>query len=95
MVMPGNPKLMEIQQRKVLEFAGLTPDEINEVMAIEEVKRQQMLNTAQVTGPQGITGGPGQPPTPQAAPPPKPQPGMPINNLAKPPMMNQMATARR
>ena len=92
MIMPGNPKLLEIQQRKVLEFAGLTPDEINEVMSIEEIKQQQLMNTQQVTGQTGITGGPGQPPTPLAPPPPKPQPGMPINNLAKPPMM---ATARR
>ena len=95
MIMPGNSKLIEIQQRKALEFAGLTPDEINEVMELEEQKRQQMINTQQVTGPQGITGQPGQPPTPIAPKPPTPQPGMPINNLAKPPMAQPMATARR
>jgi hypothetical protein len=92
MNMPGNPKLMEIYQRKLLEMAELTPDEINEVMGQEEQKQQALMNTQQVTGPQGITGQPGQPPTPQAAPPPKPQQGLPINNLAKPPMM---ATAQR
>ena len=97
MNMPGNPKLIEIYQRKLLEMAELTPDEINEVMSLEEQKQQQLMNTQQVTGQTGITGGPGQPPTPLAPPPPKPQPGQPINNSAKPPMMGQppMATARR
>jgi hypothetical protein len=40
--MPMNSKLEEIFQRKLLEFADLTPDEINEVMAIEEQKRNAM-----------------------------------------------------
>lgn len=42
--MPDNPKLMEIKQRKMLEFAGLSPDEINEVMAFEDAKRQAMVS---------------------------------------------------
>lgn len=43
-MIPGNPKLEEIKQRKALEFAGLTPEEINEVMMFEEQKRQAMLS---------------------------------------------------
>ena len=37
---PGNPKLEEIRKREMLEFAGLTPEEINEVMEIEKQKMQ-------------------------------------------------------
>jgi len=36
--MPGNPKLIEIYQRKLLEFAKLTPGETNEVMEAEKTK---------------------------------------------------------
>lgn len=42
--MPDNPKLSEIYQRKLLEFAGLEPDEINEVMEFEEAKREAMMS---------------------------------------------------
>ena len=38
--MPDNPKLTEIYDRKLLEFAGLKPDEINDVMVIEQEKIQ-------------------------------------------------------
>lgn len=41
---PGNPKLEEIYQRKMLEFADLTPDEINQVMQYEQQKREMMMN---------------------------------------------------
>lgn len=44
MSMPDNPKLNEIYQRKLLEFADLDPDEINEVMAFEEAKQQAMMS---------------------------------------------------
>lgn len=36
--MPDNPKLQEIYDRKLLEFAGLKPEEINDVMTIEQEK---------------------------------------------------------
>lgn len=42
--MPDNPKLTEIYQRKLLEFAGLNPDEINEVIEFEEQKREAMIS---------------------------------------------------
>ena len=41
---PMNPKLDEIYQRKLLEFADLTPDEVNDVMQYEQQKRDMMLN---------------------------------------------------
>lgn len=42
-MIPGNVKLMEIQQRKALEYLGLDPDEINEVMEIEKQKQMAMM----------------------------------------------------
>lgn len=42
MNIPDNQKLNEIYQRKLLEFAGLSPDEINEVMAMEQQKVNQI-----------------------------------------------------
>ena len=45
--MPDNPKVNEIYQRKLLEWADYTPDEINEIMQIEEEKRQAILEAAQ------------------------------------------------
>lgn len=50
MNMPANPKLDEVYQRKLLEFAGLTPDEINEIMEVEQRNREMMMNQAQVPG---------------------------------------------
>lgn len=35
-IMPNNPKLNEIYQRKLLEFSGLEPEEINETMEYEK-----------------------------------------------------------
>jgi len=39
---PGNEKLSEIFQRKTLEFVGLTPEEINDIMELERSKREMM-----------------------------------------------------
>lgn len=36
--MPGNTKLLEIYQRKLLEFADLKPEEINDVIEVEKQK---------------------------------------------------------
>lgn len=58
-IMPANPKLDEIVQRKSLEFAGLTPDEINEIMSIEQQKRQMMASQAAMMGDQMGGGMPG------------------------------------
>ena len=46
-MMPGNLKLLEIQQRKLLEFADLTPDEINAVMEQEQQKIDAMIQQQQ------------------------------------------------
>lgn len=45
--MPGNPKLKDIYQRKLLEFADLMPNEVNEVMETQKMVDQQMLMAAQ------------------------------------------------
>jgi ribosomal protein S15P/S13E len=50
--MPDNPKLAEVFQRKLLEFAGLKPDEINEIMEFEETKREAIISQL---GNEGIT----------------------------------------
>jgi|TARA_Y100000034_G_scaffold19875_1_gene22605 hypothetical protein len=42
--MPNNPKLLDIYQRKLLEFADLTPEENNEVMDFEREKRAALIN---------------------------------------------------
>lgn len=41
---PGNPKMMEIKQRKSLEFAGLSPDQINEIMEFEKQKMDMLMS---------------------------------------------------
>ena len=43
MSMFDNPKLSEIYNRKLLEWADLTPDEVNEIMEFEKMKVQQGL----------------------------------------------------
>lgn len=48
--MPGNPKLMDIYQRKLLEFDDLTPDQISDIMDYEQQKRQAMINQPLMTG---------------------------------------------
>ena len=70
MNMPANPKLDEVYQRKLLEFAGLTPDEINEIMEIEARNRAMMMANQQMPGQL-----PGQPPAQG-----QPQPAQPILN---------------
>ena len=82
-LMPDNTKLREINQRKALEFAGLTPDEINNVMEQEQKKLDQAalandiqgLNQQQALNPQ-------QPQAQIAPPKPKPQPQpQPVNKM--------------
>lgn len=43
-LIPGNDRLIEIYQRKLLEYDGLTPDEINDVMEAERAKKEALLN---------------------------------------------------
>lgn len=64
--MPTNAKLDEVYKRKLLEFADLTPEEVNDIMQQEE-QNTQMMNTLQTQ--------PGQPlnqPQPQVQPPMQP-----------------------
>lgn len=70
-LIPGNSKLDEIVQRKSLEFADLTPDEINEVIRIETEKREAMARMPMMTGAPGAPGAPAQPMQPV-----QPQPAM-------------------
>lgn len=64
-LMPGNPKLLDIFQRKMLEFDGLTPDEINEVMEAEKQKRENVINQPIMGGATGQpTAKPAQPAIP-------------------------------
>jgi len=65
MNMADNPKLREVYQRKLLEFADLKPEEITEIMQFEEQKLM-MLGNGQMGLPPQIPG-PGQP-QPQAQP---------------------------
>ena len=68
MNMPDNPKVDEIYKRKLVEWAGYTPDEVNEVMEFEEQKKlamQSMISAGMV---------PGEPPPAQPAPPKQTQP---------------------
>lgn len=68
-IIPGNIKLDEIYKRKLLEFADLEPDEINDVMQ-EEEQMMQMMPNQQLNGEQGGTtmAQPGNP-NPQLPPP--------------------------
>jgi hypothetical protein len=56
---PGNTKLDEVYQRKLLEFADLSPDDVNDIMKIEEEKRQAQANMGNVIDP--TTGQPAMP----------------------------------
>lgn len=49
-LIPGNVKLLEIYQRKLLEFSGLKPEEINDVMQMERDKREQAIALQQQQG---------------------------------------------
>jgi hypothetical protein len=42
--MPTNQALTDIKNRKLLEFAGLTPEEVNTVLEVEKQKLEQMAN---------------------------------------------------
>jgi len=68
-LIPGNAKLLEIYQRKLLEFSGLSPDEINEVMEQERAKREAMLTQQQQQGQDGGLLGQPNPGQPQLQPP--------------------------
>lgn len=68
--MPDNPKLREIYQRKLLEFADLTPDEVTAVMEFEKMK-------VMMPAMGGTMGQPGQPPPPG-------MPGQPLNQPLMP-----------
>lgn len=72
--MYDNPKVAEIYQRKLAEYADLKPEEITAIMEYEEAKRQAMLLAMQsgMMGggmPQGAVNG-----NPMIPPPQKPQP---------------------
>lgn len=41
---PGNPKLLEVYQRKLLEFADLKPEEVNAIMEFENQRREMMTS---------------------------------------------------
>lgn len=43
-MIPGNAPLMEIMQKKALEFAGLSPDEMQEVLDFERQKMEQPVD---------------------------------------------------
>src|SRR3990167_11245492 len=58
-LMPGNPKLLEVIQRKALELVDLKPDEITAIMQFEEQKMMMIAN-GQMGQPLQL-GAPGQP----------------------------------
>jgi hypothetical protein len=65
MNMPGNTKLLDSYQRKLLEFAKLPPDQVNEIMEEEKRKRQAVTMAGQqpmmeqpMTGQPPVAGGP-------------------------------------
>jgi hypothetical protein len=74
--MPNNTKVQEIYQRKLLEWAGYNPDEINEIMQIEEEQRAAMMEAIQAAQQAATMGGsvPGATPTPGGNPAPNPTP---------------------
>jgi len=73
--MPDNPKLREVYQRKLLEFADLKPEEISEIMQFEEQKMIMMGN--------GMMGAP---PQPGMQPNGQPMPNGQANGLAQSPL---------
>ena len=72
MTMPDNPKVREIYQRKLLEFADLKPEEISQIMQFEEQKLMMLGNGTMGLMPgQQVPGQPAQQPgTPGIVPPP-------------------------
>jgi len=69
-VMPDNPKLDEVYKMKLVEFSGLTPEQISDIMDYERKKAEGLLNNPSVAG--GLQPGAG--PVPPAAPPAQPKP---------------------
>lgn len=63
--MPDNPKLREVQQRKLLELADLKPEEITAIMEYEKAK-QEMIANGQMLPP--MLPQPGQPQQPMQQP---------------------------
>ena len=57
MFIPNNPKLMEIYQRKLLEFAELSPEEINDIMEYEDQKRDMITQSMAQQPGQSMTAG--------------------------------------
>lgn len=53
-IMPDNPKVDEIFKRKVVEYAGFKPEEINDIMAYELQKMQAMMLQGAMTGMQSM-----------------------------------------
>lgn len=70
--MPDNMKLDEVYKRKLLEFADLTPEEVNDIMDAEIQMRQQVLDMQMMAqGQMGMSPQPQQqvmPPAPVAQP---------------------------
>ena len=69
-VMPDNLKLKEVYQMKLLEFADLTPEEVNDIMQFERQKTEMMSSFG------GLGQGVGQPTVPGAVPAPPIAPPM-------------------
>lgn len=64
-IMPDNPKVTEVYQRKLLEFANLQPDEINDIMEFERKKIEAMaMMPPSQPGMTTTAPPPPQPPTP-------------------------------
>jgi hypothetical protein len=66
--MPDNPKLDEVYKRKLLEFGGLNPEDINEIMQFEEQKQNQVINPMMQGSIAGPVAQPITPPAPQLPP---------------------------
>lgn len=64
--MPGNVKLDEVFKRKLLEFADLTPDEVNAIMEIEQERQNALASIGGMPG--AIVPGQAPAPTPQPQP---------------------------
>jgi len=72
MNMPGNPKLLDVYQRKLLEFSDLSPEEINAIMDFEQQRREALASTAG-GAPMGVGGAPNLAPIAQQQPQGQPQ----------------------
>ena len=63
--MPGNPKLIEVTNRKTLEFVDLPPDDINDIMEFEQQKMEMMNAQSMMGGGMPMQGLPPQQPLQQ------------------------------